>query len=169
MQSLINAKNLVSIALLVGVGHVMTACAAGPGVVDHGFAFNALRDSPDVEILDYRYGESLQPSASNPESMRAAGTSLQRMSIQGPMKIPDSLYVKWRVQSDGRVFEDTVDLRSRIPRDITHQTVYFIVRKAQLYVYLVSRESRLPDVAPNGPELYRDRKVVTIYPDHDKR
>lgn len=84
------------------------------------------------------------------------------------MKRPDNLYVKWRVLSDDKVYEETVDLRKRLPKDLTDWTVYFLVAGPQLYIYLISDKPRPPSVAPVGPKVYRDRKVITIYPDYLK-
>jgi hypothetical protein len=80
----------------------------------------------------------------------------------------DDLYVKWRSRTTGELFEDTVDLRKRLPRDITGQTVYFAVKGPQLYVYLVSQERRASSEPPNGPRMYHHLKVTTVYPDGAK-
>jgi hypothetical protein len=140
----------------------LTACAAR--IVDHAFGFNAVQDSPGVEILDYRYGDSKQPTASNPEHLRKEGRSLQGTSIQGRMLRGDFLYVKWRIRSTGQVYEDTVDLRNRLPADIAHDTVYFIVKGPQLYVYLIKDELRDPDTPPIGSAVYAPLKAIAIYP-----
>ena len=84
----------------LAAGSVLGACAAGPQVVDHAFGFNAVSDSPDIEILDYRYGDSKLPSAGNPENLRRAGRSIQATGIHGPMARGESLYVKWRHHDD---------------------------------------------------------------------
>jgi len=34
----------------------LSACAATPQLVDHAFTFDVISDSPDIELLDYRYG-----------------------------------------------------------------------------------------------------------------
>lgn len=137
-------------------------------VVDHSFAFDAISDSPDVEILDYRYGDSRFPAARNPEYLLKEGKALQRINISGPMRRGEVLFVKWRSESTGKTYEDTVDLRKRFPGDISGHKVYFIVKGSQLYVYLISPERRPPDMPPNGPGAYEHRKVVTIYPDSVK-
>jgi len=151
----------------VAAAWLLGACAAGPQFVDHAFGFNAVADSPDIEILDYRYGDSKQPGASNPEDLRREGRAIQATGIHGPMARGDSLYVKWRLKRTGQVYEDSVDLRRRLPADITDHRVYFMVRGAQLYVYLVPPESKKrPAGKPaSGPRLYGDLDVVTLYPD----
>jgi hypothetical protein len=74
----------------------------------------------------------------------------------------DFLYVKWRIDSTGQVYEDTVDLKSRLPRDITNHEIYFIVKGTQLVVYLITPERRLPDMEPNGPRKTQYLKTLTI-------
>ena len=151
----------VSLAIVL-----LSACA--PSIVDHSFEFDALEDSPGVRILDHRYGESNFPGARNPVSRLSSDDPLQRISITGGMKRPASLYVKWRVLADNKVYEDTVDLRNRLPGDFSGCKVYFMVRGPQLYVYLVNPGRRPPDVPPNGPKLYRDHLVFTLYPGQPK-
>jgi len=80
----------------------------------------------------------------------------------------DFLYVKWRIKSTGQVYEDTVDLRRRLPADITDHRIHFIVKGPQLYVYLITPERRPPDMPPNGPRPYQYLKTITIYPDQAK-
>lgn len=140
------------------------SCQASEQIVDHSFEFDALRDSPGVQILDFRYGESTNPGTRNPAYLLRQGRSLQRTSTTGPMERADSLYVKWRVIDENRTYEETVDLRKRLPKDLTDWKVYFVVQGSQLHVYLVSREPRKSGAVPVGPARYQDRTVLTIYP-----
>lgn len=148
-------------ALLVAVG-----CANEPKVVDHAFTFNVGRDSPDIDLLDYRYGDSRLPGTSNSERLREEGRAPLNTNVSGPMRQGDSLYVKWRVRSTGQVYEDTVDLRHRLPSDITSHRIYFMIKGPQLYVYLIPpRSKKRPAETPaNGPRAYQDLDVKTIYP-----
>ena len=149
---------------------LLGACASSQ-IVDHGFAFDVISDSPDVELLDYRYGDSKLPGAANPEALRAGGKAPQRINIHGPMRRGDVLYVKWRLKNTGRVLEDTVDLGSRMPTDISGHKIYFEIKGAQLYVYLIPPESqkRAVEKPAIGPRLYRDLAVRIVYPDASKR
>jgi hypothetical protein len=146
----------------------LSACAATPQLVDHAFTFDVISDSPDIELLDYRYGDSKFPAARNPENMRAIGTAPQRVNIRGEMRKGDSLYVKWRVKTTAQVYEETVDLRHRLPADITGYRVYFTLNSSRLYIYLISPERRPPEMPPNGPRAYRHLKIVTLYPDQSR-
>lgn len=121
---------------------VLTACAGGPNaqneLVFHSFEFDVSQDSPNAELIDYRYGSSRDVGVANTESQRLRGTSRQRASMSGGMHRGDDLYVKWRLKDTGKVYEDTVDLKSRLPRSIKRQNIYFIIDGEQLYVYLIS-------------------------------
>lgn len=153
-------------ALIALATALMTnACHAESEIVDHSFEFDALHDSPGVEIVDFRYGDTKFPGARNPEYLIHEGRPLQRTAISGPMKRPKDLYVKWRVLNENKTYEETVDLRKRLPKQIGNTTVYFLVQGTQLYVYLILNERRTPSTPPNGPRAYRNRKVLTIYPD----
>jgi hypothetical protein len=138
----------------------LTACTAG--LVKHSFGFDALRDSPGIEVMDYRYGTSMNPGTHPPEWAVKAGQIGQAPSVNGEMLRGDFLYVKWRVESTGKVYEDTVDLKSRLPRDITNHEIYFIVEGTQLFVYLITPEKLPPGMYSNGPRQFDYLKVVTL-------
>lgn len=140
------------------------ACVPGGNVVVHSFSFDTLYDDQDAEIIDYRYGTSTLP-VSTSESAVNDGRGFTFNNVSGPMAKGDSLYVKWRNKSTGLIHEDTVDLRPRLPADITNNRIHFIVRGARLYVYLVTPDRRRPEDPPNGPGMYRHLKVITLYPD----
>lgn len=139
-------------------------CAAQPQVFDHAFSFDVSYDDQDADILDYRYGASRLPVKA-PEDAVARGTPLYQANVSGPMLRGETLYVKWRNRSSGTVYEDTVDLRQRLPADMTGRRVHFVVRGQQLYVYLIAPEPRPPGAPATGPRLYRDRKSTLVYPD----
>ncbi len=160
----------------------LTACASGPRVVDHAFSFDARWDSPGIEVLNYRYGSSNMPGTHIAPELLRTGQPSGGMGINGPMPIGDTLYVKWRIKATGEVFEDTVDLKSRLPEDITRHHIYFIVGGPQLYIYLIGPVRLNPNPCPSREELrklgtsglpnnrifakYCNLKIVTLYPDH---
>jgi len=156
------------LALLLVV--LVSGCASTPAVVDHGFAFDMRRDGQNAVVLDYRYGSSRQPVRA-PEWAVREGRSFDFNSVGGPMQRGDALYVKWRDLATGRIHEDTVDLTHRLPADLSGHVVTFLVRGAQLYVYLVSPTGvpRAPGAANDGPRMYADRNVVRIHPDRAAR
>jgi hypothetical protein len=107
--------------------------------------------------------------AKNPDYLLKEGRSLQGAGIRGEMRRGDFLYVKWRIKSTGQVYEDIVDLRHRLPADITNHRIHFIIKGPQLYVYLITPERRPPDVLPNGPRPYQYLRTITIYPEQAKQ
>ena len=146
----------------------IAACSATQGIVMHAFGFDAIQDSPDIEVLDYRYGDSKQPGARPPVWAIRENRVSQGTGTTGEMLKGDELYVKWRIRSTGSVYEDTVDLRSRLPANIENHRIYFIIKDTQLYVYLITPERRSPDTPPNGPRQTQYLKTITLYPDQPK-
>lgn len=153
-------------ALLLSGAMVLNGCAMSSAVVDHSFEFDARADSPDVEILDYRYGESLNPGASNPDVFKRKGEAPQGIRISGPMKVGDRLYVKWRIRETGAIYEHTADLKKRLSIDVTNQRIYFLIKGSQLHVFAIPRDDkrRQPHAPAIGPAKYRYLDVVSIYP-----
>lgn len=145
---------------------VSGACASGPAVVDHAFGFDALQDSPGIEIVYYRYGNTNAPFISADLAIRQFGKSMQGTNINGPMPLGDALYVRWRIKATGQEFEDTVDLKSRLPANMERQRVYFVVQDTQLLVYVTDltkpKPASMPIVGPFRVQSYVTRQ---IYPD----
>src|SRR5690348_8395948 len=84
-----------TIALCVGIALIADQ-AYSANLVNHTFEFNIRRDSPGIELLDYRYGDSkIYAARANPESV-AKGKIRQQLGITGEMRRPESLYMKWR-------------------------------------------------------------------------
>ncbi len=147
----------------------LVACATNQNVVDHSFGFDMRKDAQDATVLDYQYGDSKLPVRA-PEWAVKEGKTFTFENIHGPMTKGSFLYVKWRSTATGHIYDSRVDLRDRLPADITGHTIYFMIQGTQLYVYLISPENvkRTPDMLPNGPRAYLNRKIVTIYPDQQK-
>lgn len=132
-------------------------------------------------MLDYQYGTSKLPTASNPEYLRTEGRSLQGTNIHGPMLRGDFLYVRWRIRSTGQIYQDRVDLRRRLPMDLTGYQIHFVINGPQLFVYLISPEKTTGHCPVNEDDaqsaykrvnphdrvllMYCYLKVTQIYPD----
>ncbi|MDD5056746.1 MAG: hypothetical protein PHQ60_02660 [Sideroxydans sp.] len=153
--------------LLLFIACTLTACG-GSRIVNHSFEFDTTNSIPLAEVLDYRYGDSKLPVRA-PEWIVKEGRPLYFNAVAGPMLVGDYLYVKWRIKETGQVYEDTVDLRHRLPFFLRDKTVYFDIKGSQLYVYVISPERRPDNMPPNGPKMYDYRKVITIYPDQPKQ
>jgi hypothetical protein len=158
---------IMSWVIAVAATCALAAYAAAGDVVDHAFSFNTRYDNQDAAVLDYRYGESSLPVRA-PEQAVREGKALMSTNVNGPMLRGDSLYVKWRNERTGQVYEDTVDLRQRLPAEIAGCRIHFIIRGSQLYVYLISPEPAAQNTQAIGPRMYRDLKSTLIYPDKPK-
>jgi hypothetical protein len=156
----------VSQIIVVLLLSCLVACASSRrSVVYHAFSFDAVHDSPNIEVLKHRYGNSKNPGARSrsfepgfPEEVEG-GTG-----VTGAMLVGDFLYVKWRIKGTTDVFEDTVDLRRRLPANMDGNEIRFVVKDRQLYVYLISSEAAPPGWPTNGPPGYEDKKTYQIYP-----
>ena len=151
-------------ALVLALLLALAACAGGPRLVDHAFGFDAVADSPGVQVLDYRYGQSRAPGSRMPQWVREDGGVAGGTHTRGPMPVGDSLHVRWRIRATGEVLQDTVDLRGRLPGDMAGHEIYFVVDERQLQVYLVGPQAREAGDAAIGPAKFRLRKLRLIYP-----
>jgi hypothetical protein len=141
----------------------LAACGSLGGAQLHTFQFD-VRNS-DVEILDYRYGEvKIGPTQADRAGVDE-GQTRQQVTVGGYLPRGETLYVKWRIRATGEVREDTVDLKSRLPRDISNRVVTFKFIRGALFVYLVTREVLPVGQHSDGPAQYDIYKVFTIYPD----
>ena len=138
----------------------LAGCASS--VVYHSFAFDARIDSPDITILDYQYGNSLQPSARARELDIKRNDIRQYVSTSGEMLRGDYLYVKWMVKNTLAIYEEKIDLKILLPRNIENNKVYFIVKKDRLFVYLITPDKRSPADMPNGPKKFNALKTITL-------
>jgi hypothetical protein len=143
------------------VHFVLSVTACTVGLVQHGFSFDA-RESPGIEILDYRYGASHQPSARATASEKRTGRVLQRAGILGEMTVGDELYVRWRVRETERTYEALVNLAGVLPRDVKKHEIHFTVRGQQLFVYLITPHLRSPGEPVNGPADFQRFRVLTL-------
>ena len=169
----INALLQLIFSLMIGL--MMPALTPAADAAErqyYSFQFDLKYDDQHAVILDYWYGNSKSDSWDNlsAEAVRmgktASATSVTQMMPPGGL-----LYVKWRDTETQKVYEDNVDLRHRLPKNIEDHRIYLMIKGPQLYVYLISPEGKKrPQSEPqNGPDIYSDLKNVTIYPDQTKR
>lgn len=161
-------KLLHSILLRIAIATIVCVVAScsitKPKLVFHSFEFNANWDSPDIEVLDFKYGNSKNPGTHPPDWAIESRQIAQRSATGGYMKVGEFLFVKWKIKKTGEIFKDTVDLRNRLPSSLDDCTVYFVIRGPQLFVYLISPEHAPSGTPSNGLRIYGSRKVKTIYP-----
>jgi hypothetical protein len=163
-------SRLMAWGLMGLVAVLLSACSVFSSETYHTFQFYANSDTQNAEVLDYRYGEGGQARHADPEDVKQERARCCQ-SVSGLMPKGDFLYMKWRDILTGRIYEDTVDLRYRLPWSIDHHTIYPMVYGSQLYVFLIYPPSEKRDVNEPviGPSIYDYRKVRQIYPDQTKK
>lgn len=128
---------------------VMAGCATGPKVVlpvvPHAFSFDGLNDkwANSVDLLAYAYGDQyhkVREDLAKPSSSLYAGKPglPPTTGVNGPMPVGEFLFVKWRLKSTGEIFEERVDLRDRLPKDMADHELTFVIDSRQLHVFVVT-------------------------------
>lgn len=135
---------LVRWLALAGVLSVLTGCASGQApnkLVNHSFNFDGWYDGwrSTIELLEYAYGDQYAMVRDKSRAGHHAGV---QSGVSGPMPVGEFLYVKWQIKATGEVFEQRVDLRDRLPRDMTDHELTFLMEGKQLYVYVVTPERK---------------------------
>lgn len=122
----------------------------GQQVVFHSFEFDALRDSKDIEVLDYMYKTANEDIVGNPQRDLLNGKTRQSRGDTGVMTVGETLYVKWKIKSTDEVIEKSIDLKPILSASMKDKKLYFILEKENIYVYIIShqpvRENFTPDV-----------------------
>jgi hypothetical protein len=173
-------RNWIVRGLALAYAVIAVSGAAAADIQRHGFEFNLVHDSPSVEMLNYRYGNSKQTATHPAEWQLEQGAIPQTAAIYGDLLKGDFLYAKWRVKATGQIFEETVDLRKLLPQSVENQTVYVTIDGRQLYIFLISSEKLIPNPCPISAEArrlarsgkpvervlskYCDLKLVRLYP-----
>ena len=144
----------------------------GQGTVFHSFSFNTLRESPDVEVLDYQYGSNDHVGTKADPGRVKTGEVFPAWGTAGAYPRGEFLFVKWRMKQSGEVHEDKVDLTRLLPAHIEHHGIHFVIRGAQLVVYLIPPPGVFPSHAlqmASSDKRYADYlKQHQIYPPQAK-
>jgi hypothetical protein len=127
---------------------LLAGCATGytGSTVAHGFEFHAGLDSPDIEVIAYRYGSPVDTIGGR--IVRTAQDTKDGKDQQGvtivsaEMPVGKELYVKWRIKATGQVLEDTANLETTWKRSMEGWVLYFWVNKDKLQVYVMSQDLR---------------------------
>lgn len=82
--------------------------------------------------------------------------------VSGPMRVGDFLYVKWRIKETGVLLEKRVDLRDRLPKDMTDQMLCFYIMGEHLYIYVITPEWPAKKPGPMGPPMPNVHLPLTL-------
>ena len=141
----------------------------------HSIEFDAQRDSPDIEVLDYKYGEMEKVFFSPSREAVRLGNTFKGGNLNGFLPRGEFLYVKWRIKETGEILEERVDLRNRLPENLEDLHIHFVCHGRQLYVFVrwpwdgqpwkrePNRDEYKP--IPGGAKRYEGHKIQQIYPD----
>jgi hypothetical protein len=141
----------------------ITSCSVLSPAQLHGFRYEIFPDS-GAELLDWRYGSG------NTDYRRAYPPDVARGKLNpsggaaGYMQVGDSLYAKWRILDTGKVFEETVDLRGKLPKDMTDHRIHFGIEQQKLAIYLVTPKFRQKGTPLIGPSLYLHYVTIRLHP-----
>jgi hypothetical protein len=126
--------------------------------VSHKFGYGGPEENLGITLINFQYGELQKIYLSNPP-----GRVVPNFKAFVDMPIPQGLYVKWRDNHTGAVYEDIADLKPILSSDITGLTVHFKIVGGQLNVYLISRTLHAPSESDCPIEQYRYYKCGIVY------
>jgi hypothetical protein len=158
--------------LALSFSALITACAsvAGPKLVVHAFNFDGWNDGwkATAELLEYSYGDQYAKVRGKAQDGYSAGVS---SGVNGAMPVGEFLYVKWRLKANDEVLEQRVDLRERLPRDMTDHELTFVIDGRQLHVYVVTPERKKAYAEPPVLKTWRSKfaKAYEIFPTQPSR
>lgn len=166
-------RSFTQILLVITVISLI-ACTHTPSVsrcpdnnrVNQAFSFGGDGENQDIEILKVYYGIPGCPPNYDSEKLLVNGKTLQGTNIVGgPARRAWTLDIEWRVKSTNVEYKESVDLKSRLPKDMTNQKIHFWINGNQLFVFLITQERRPSNMAPTGPKITQHLKTLTIFPD----
>jgi hypothetical protein len=131
----------------------------------YGFEFDLRQDGQHAAIISYEYFDGPRVLKSRfPDSYtNADGLGVEDFTALMPRGT--KLHVKWRDTSTREVFEDTVMLDKKLPKDMSNKIISLMIRGRQLQVFLTSTNMpHVPGTPVIGPSLYRSHVTVQIYP-----
>lgn len=95
-------------------------------------------DSPDFVFLDFRYFLDGKQIAGD---SRSFVKRVESRGYSGPgeesTRVGDTVYIKWRHKPTGTVYENTIDLRGRLPASVKDGgALYFVLAHETVHIYL---------------------------------
>lgn len=169
---------LKRLALVIGLVAMLSGCATGPRQVLHSFSFNGQNDgwAKSIDLLAYSYGDQyrmVKNDVADPRSPVFKGMSElpPASSVSGFIPVGEFLQVKWRIKATGEVLEDRVELRGRLPPDMSNHGVTFVIDGRQLYVFVITPTPITVNLPKPPKKAWRSAYRVTyeIYPNNEMK
>ncbi len=140
--------------------------------VNHAFSFGGIGipENVGIKILNFQYGDSKAVGTYAEDGSLATGHVRQGGMVRGIMPVGDFLYIKWRILANGKVLEDRVDLKNRLPPDMDNKIIHFTINGEQLTVYVIEGNTPAQLHSSGAPDCpapsYGDFRCTRVYPDH---
>ncbi|MCW5655727.1 hypothetical protein [Hydrogenophaga sp.] len=117
-----------------------------------------------MQLQEYSYGDQYHMVRAKVKADKAFLPPATHISA--PMPVGEFLYVRWRLKDTGEMIEHRVDLRGRLPKNMSLQTLTFVIEGKNLYVYLVTDKPKKYWGEPPILKTYRSEPNITyeIYP-----
>ena len=112
----------------------------------HSFGFNLYVDQSDAEMLDYQYGVDGSINTHFEKERVALGQAVRSGNTTGTMPRGDYVYAKWRNLETKKIYEDRVDIRDKLPTDMTGYAIHLFIKGSQLFVYLIPPPGQFPSL-----------------------
>lgn len=144
---------------------VCVGCASNNNYSRYAFELYPRRDSPNADLLGYKYGAGNFVGSSLPHEGRNNVPYDFPLGVTNFWPPASQLYVKWRSKIDDQIYERTVDLTNRMPARIGEAClVTFLVNHDQLRIFLIAMNRR--DSGPRGQytNTFKGRLHAEIYP-----
>ena len=108
-------------------------------------------DSPGFYFLDFQYRLNGKQIGGRDRAFVKRHEPLGFMRLgEETRRVGDTVYVKWRHAPTGAVYENTIDLRGRLPAPVKESgALYFVLAHEAVHVYLV-----------DPPPSYENRKPI---------
>lgn len=156
------ARKLLLATVLI---FALSSCAASPLQPWHSFSINGWFDgwAAKINLLEYKYGN--QHKMTHRVVTAGAATLGYSVGVSGRMPVGDFIYVKWQIKETGEIIEDTVDLRTRLPKNMEGYRLTFTIEGRQLSLFLVTpipKRSGDPPLLPTTESRYH--LTYEIYP-----
>lgn len=169
----LRAAQFILVVAVLALG--IPSCATTGDLAFYAIEFDALQETPEIEVIDYRYGDDKAAILAPERERLKLGQVFHAGHMAGFLPRGDFLYVKWRIKSTGEVLEDRIDLRHRLPETLSGLTIHFACHGRQLYVFVMWPWDGQPwtKAPPNtryqpiaeGVRRVDGQKIQQIYPD----
>ncbi|NVM77480.1 hypothetical protein FHW83_003298 [Duganella sp. SG902] len=134
--------------------------------VNHGFEFGLANENSGLEILDYQYGVYRGMPTQPDADAYASGKIPQSAIVYGNFPVGEFLFVKWKSKSNNEIYSRLIDLRRSLPSDMDDKHIYFYIKDAEIFVYVVTYKPHGDNVEDCSAPVFRKFVCSVIYPLH---